>query len=61
MNKASYKKNITKLATIEEARERYRLGRALLLSLAEENNALRRFSRTIRIDIEVLDKAIENY
>lgn len=61
MNKATYKNNITKLATIKEAQERYRVGRDTLLNLAEDNFAVRRFGRLVRIDIGILDKAIENY
>ena len=61
MNKASYSNNATKLATVDEARERYRLGRNLLMKIAEDNNAIRRFGKAVRIDIHVMDKAIENY
>lgn len=31
------------------------------MQLAERENAVRRFGRSIRINIEVLDKAIEQY
>ena len=61
MNKASYSNSISKLATVDEARERYRLGRNLLMKIAEDNNAIRRFGKSVRIDIPVMDKAIENY
>lgn len=43
------------------AMERYKLGRTALMQLAESENAIRRFGRSVRIDIEVLDKAINNY
>jgi hypothetical protein len=61
MNQAKYQKAVFKLATVNEARERYRLSRNLLMEVAEINNAVRRFGRAVRIDIEVMDRAIENY
>lgn len=62
MNKASYTNDITKLATIKQAKERYKLSRNILVKLAEENNAVHKFGRAVRIDVSVLDKAIEeNY
>jgi hypothetical protein len=61
MNKSNYSNEITKLATVEQAKERYKLSRNTLIKIAEENNAVRRFGRSVRIDVEVFDKAIENY
>lgn len=61
MNKASYSNNISKLATVEQAKERYKLSRNLLLDVAEKENAVRRFGRAVRIDIQIMDKAINNY
>lgn len=42
MNKASYSDDISKLATVNQARERYKLSRNLLLKIAEDNGAVRR-------------------
>ncbi len=61
MNKSNFNDTITKLATIEQAKERYKLGRNKLMEIAENENAVRRFGRSVRIDVEVLDKAIEQY
>ena len=61
MNKASYSNNISKLATVEQAKERYKLSRNLLLDVAEKENAVRRFGRAVRIAIQIMDKAINNY
>lgn len=61
MNKASYSNNISKLATVEQAKERYKLSRNLLLDVAEKENAVRRFGRAVRIDVQIMDKAINNY
>ena len=61
MNKAKYEKSVVKLGTVKEAKERYRLGRNKLMEIAENENAIRRFGRSVRIDISVMDKAIEQY
>lgn len=61
MRKARYTDDITKLATIDQAKERYKLSRGKLVNLASQENALRRFGRSVRIDIVKMDKAIENY
>lgn len=61
MNKPSYTNKVVKLATFPMAMERYKLGRTALMQLAESENAIRRFGRSVRVDIEVLDKAISNY
>lgn len=61
MNKAKYSDVVVKLATVPQAMERYKLGRNTIMGLAENNEAIRRFGRAVRIDVEVLDKAIEQY
>lgn len=61
MNKPEYSNTITKLATIPQAVERYKLGRTKLIEIAEKENAVRRFGRSVRIDIPAMDKAINNY
>lgn len=61
MNKASYSDDISKLATVNQARERYKLSRNLLLKIAEDNGAVRRIGRAVRIDVPAMDKAIRNY
>ncbi len=61
MNKAKYSDVIVKLATVSQAMERYKLGRNSIMELAENNEAVRRFGRAVRIDVQVLDKAIEQY
>ena len=50
---------IIKLCTVRQAVDRYKIGRTSLMQLAERENAVRRFGRSVRIDVEVLDKAIE--
>lgn len=61
MNKASYSNDISKLATVNQARERYKLSRNLLLKIAEDNGAVRRIGRAVRIDVPAMDEAISNY
>lgn len=61
MNKPKYSNEITKLATVEQAKDRYKLSRNMLMQIAENENAVHRFGRAIRIDIPKLDKAIANY
>lgn len=60
MQKASYSnEKIGRLATISQAKERYKLGRAKIMEVAQQSDAIRRFGRAVRIDIEVMDKAID--
>ena len=61
MKQPQYSNDLTKLATVKQAVERYKLGKTKLMEVAEDNNAIRRFGRAVRIDIEVMDKAIANY
>lgn len=61
MQKANFSNDITKLATVEQAKERYKLSRNKLMEISEKENAVRRFGRSVRIDISVMDKAISNY
>lgn len=61
MNKANFSNEVIKLATVKQATERYKLGRNLLMKLAENENAVRHFGRAVRIDVQKLDRAIEEY
>ena len=61
MNKAKFDNTVTRLATVPQAKERYKIGRTKLMQIAEDNGAVRRFGRSVRIDVLVMDKAIENY
>ena len=61
MNKPKYSNTITKLATVPQAEERYKLGRTKLMEIAEDNGAVRPIGRAVRIDIPAMDRAISNY
>lgn len=59
MRKAIYTNEVTKLATIEQAKDRYKLGRYALMKHAERSNALVRIGRNVRIDIEKFDNGLD--
>lgn len=61
MKKSNFSDNVTKLATVPQAVERYKLSRNTLMRIADNENAVRRFGRAVRIDVQIMDKAIENY
>ena len=58
MRKTIFLTDPVKLATIREAQERYRLGRTSVVKLAQEHGAIRRFGRSLRIDVELLDSVL---
>lgn len=60
MRQSNYSQQVTRYATIQQARDRYKLSRNILMDLAKEHKALLRISdRCIRIDCDKLDKALE--
>lgn len=61
MNKSNFSNNVTKLATVPQAVERYKLSRNTLMRIADDEKAVRRFGRAVRIDIQIMDDAINNY
>ena len=61
MHKSTFSDEIIKLATVPQAMERYKLSRGTLMKIAENENVIRRFGRSVRIDVEMLDRAIEQY
>lgn len=58
MNKSQFSDNVTKLATIKQAQERYKISRGALVKYAELYGAIVRFGRSVRIDIEKMDTAL---
>ena len=60
MNKPMYSNILTKLATPPMACERYKLSRSKLMEIAEKADAIRRFGRSVRVDIEKMDCYLEN-
>lgn len=61
MQKAKFSNDITKLATVPQSMERYKLSRSKLMEIAENEGAVRRFGRSVRVDVSILDRAIANY
>ena len=62
MNKPNYSKSeVVKLATVNEARQRYRLSRGMVTKIASDNNALMKIGNCVRIDVSVLDNALKLY
>ena len=61
MYRADFKKAPTKNLTVEEAKERYRMGRGLLLKVAGDNGAVRRIGKRIFIDMPIMDEAMNLY
>lgn len=59
MNKNSFSNDLSKMATVPQAIERYKVSRLTLMKFAEKYNALVRFGRSVRIDIEKFDAGIE--
>lgn len=59
MRKSQFSDNISKLATLEQAKERYKLGRYGLMKCANQFNALVRLGRSVRIDIQKFDEGLE--
>lgn len=56
-----YDDKISKLATVPQACQRYKLSRNTLIAIAENEGCVRRFGRAVRLDIPALDQAIEKY
>ena len=58
MNKHNFSSEITKLATVPQGMERYKVSRNTLMKVATEHNAVVRFGKCVRIDCEKLDAAL---
>ena len=59
MNNNNFSDNLSKLATVKQARERYKVSRLTLMKYAEKYDAVVRFGKSVRIDIEKFDAGIE--
>jgi len=59
MNVLNYSDEITKMATIPQAIERYKISRKTLMKYAEQYGALVRFGRSVRINVEKFDSGID--
>lgn len=60
MKNMQYSDEITKMATVPQAIERYKISRKTLMKYAEKYNALVKFGRSVRIDTERFDAGLNN-
>lgn len=58
MKNMNYSDEITKLATVPQAVERYKISRKTLMKYAKQYEAIVSFGRSVRIDIEKFDAGI---
>lgn len=61
MNKAKYSYEIIKFATVNQAIERYKLGRTVLVDFAKKNGCIIKIGRAVRIDVPKLDEVLEKH
>ena len=59
MVKSNYSENITKLATVEQARDRYKISRKTLMKYADICGAIVRFGKSVRINVEKMDAWVD--
>ena len=60
MNSHHFSSEITKLATVPQAMDRYKICRNTLMKFAGEHDAVVRFGKCVRIDCEKLDASLYN-
>ena len=63
MKKNSFSDEITKLATIRQAMDRYKMSRYLIMKYSKECGALIKIGsdkRVVRVDVTKFDKWLEN-
>lgn len=61
MNKMENKNLNGKLLTYGMAQERFNLGRQTVMQIAKENGCIFKIGKTVRIDAEAFEKALEMY
>lgn len=60
MRYMNYSDDISKLATVPQAIERYKVSRKTLMKYANDASAVVRFGRSVRIDIEKMDVSLSS-
>ncbi len=58
MQKNNFTAEISKLSTVSQAMDRYKLSRLSIMKYADQFDALVRFGRSVRIDVEKFDAGI---
>ena len=49
------------LLTYDMAQEKYNLGRQTIINVAKKNGCILRFGKSVRIDADAFEKALESY
>lgn len=58
MQKNNFSTELSKLATVPQAVDRYKVSRLTLMKYAEQYDAIVKFGRSVRIDISKFDAGI---
>jgi hypothetical protein len=61
MKKCAFVEEPQKLLTVAEARERYRLSRETVVKYAKTAGAFRKFGKSARIDMVLMDQYIDEH
>lgn len=61
MRKGNYSDTVEKYATIPQACDYYKLGRNTIMTLLEGTGAIKRFGKSVRIDIPTASKILDSY
>ena len=59
MKKNKFTERITKLATVEQAKDRYKISRLTLMKHAEKCGAVVRFGKSVRINVDKMDAWVD--
>lgn len=59
MQKNNFSTELSKLATVPQAMDRYKISRMTLMKYAKRSGAIVRFGRSVRIDIDKFDSGID--
>lgn len=59
MQKNNFSTELSKLATVPQAMDRYKVSRMTLMKYAERSGAVVRFGRSVRINIDKFDEGLE--
>lgn len=59
MQKNNFSTEISKLATVPQAIDRYKISRLTLMKYAEKGGAVVRFGKSVRINIDKMDAFVD--
>ena len=60
MKNNSFSAELSKLSTVPQAEERYKISRKTLMKHASDIGAVVRFGKSVRINIEKMDKYVDS-